>query len=210
MGPGAAEAEVPYFLDQQLGGAYGQGGRAYIEGPWGSESEFQGYQLSLTPAELYRVGIMATNRYTQETFQKDFADLEPAQQDELLNGLQQMSVELQDIPGAIFFRVLLTDTKNGFFSDPSLGGNRDKVGWRLIAYPGVAAEYTDQVFLDNQPYQVEPVSIADVRSNTASLGAHGHAIHRMARQEDIVKTSPVKVAEARTVIESMPDARIIV
>jgi gluconate 2-dehydrogenase gamma chain len=210
LGPGALEADVPYFLDQQLAGRYGQGGRAYISGPWGAESPFQGYQLSLTPAELYRVGIQATNRYSQETYQKDFADLEPIQQDELLQGLQEMSVDLEDVPGATFFTVLLSDTKNGFFSDPSLGGNRDKVGWRLIGYPGVAAVYTDHIFTDNEPYHVEPVSISDVRTNTAALGEHGHAVHRMARQEDIVKTSPVKVAAARVVTQSMPEARIIV
>jgi gluconate 2-dehydrogenase gamma chain len=210
LGPGALEADVPYFIDQQLAGRYGQGGRAYISGPWGAESQFQGYQLSLTPAELYRVGIMATNRYSQEKSQKDFADLEPAQQDELLKGLQEMSVDLGDVPGATFFTILLSDTKNGFFSDPSLGGNRDMVGWRLISFPGVAAVYTDQIFIDNEPYHVEPVSISSEQQKTAALGAHGHAVHRMARKEDIVKTSPVKVADARVVIESMPEARIIV
>jgi gluconate 2-dehydrogenase gamma chain len=119
-------------------------------------------------------------------------------------------VDLEDVPGATFFAILLADTKNGFFSDPSLGGNRDMVGWRLISFPGVAAVYTDQVFIDNEPYHVEPVSMASEQQKTAALGAHGHAVHRMAKKEDIVKTSPVKVAAARVVVESMPEARIIV
>ena len=192
LGPGALEADVPYFIDQQLGGAYGQGARAYMAGPWGEESEFQGYQLPLTPAELYRVGIAATDRYSQETYGKDFADLEPAEQDGVLKGLEDISVDLRDVPAATFFTTLLRDTKDGFFSDPGLGGNRDMAGWRLIGYPGVAAVYNDFIFQDNIPYTVEPVSIRTVREGAVEVDHHGHAVHRFAKVEDIVKTTPLE------------------
>src|SRR6516164_6604505 len=36
LGPGALEADVPYFLDQQLAGVYGAGARYYSEGPFGA------------------------------------------------------------------------------------------------------------------------------------------------------------------------------
>jgi gluconate 2-dehydrogenase gamma chain len=33
-----------------------------------------------------------------------------------------------------FFDLLRTHTVMGFFCDPSLGGNRDEVGWKLIGF----------------------------------------------------------------------------
>ena len=52
----------------------------------------------------------------------------------------------------------------GFFADPIYGGNRDKVGWRLVGFPGVPTvsykDLLDQIL--NKEYTAEPVSIADV------------------------------------------------
>src|SRR5919198_5214260 len=37
LGPGALEADVPYFIDQQLAGDYGGGARVYKQRPfWGT------------------------------------------------------------------------------------------------------------------------------------------------------------------------------
>ena len=88
LGPGALEADVPYFIDQQLAGDYGAGARFYNQGPFGATTPYQGYQLPLSPRDLYRVGMAATDRYCRETYGNDFAQLEPAQQDEVLQGLQ--------------------------------------------------------------------------------------------------------------------------
>jgi gluconate 2-dehydrogenase gamma chain len=87
LGPGAVEAGVPYFIDQQLSGAYGAGAHFYNQGPFGSVP-FQGYQLPLSPAQLYRVGIAATDQYCQQTYGQLFAALDGAKQEDVLRGLQ--------------------------------------------------------------------------------------------------------------------------
>jgi gluconate 2-dehydrogenase gamma chain len=191
LGPGALESDVAIFLDNQLAGAYGNGARTYMQGPWGESTPFQGYQLPIPPAGVYRVGIAATDRYCQETYDKVFADLEAETQDQVLAGLQGVAeaIELKDIPATSFFRLLARDTKDGFFSDPVYGGNRDKAGWKLVGYPGAPADFTDQMFLMNEPYVVEPVSIREVQEASVPLDQYGHATHRVAKAEDIPATS---------------------
>jgi len=44
-----------------LNGAWGAGQRLYRSGPWQAGTPSQGYQLSLTPAELFRTAIVAIN-----------------------------------------------------------------------------------------------------------------------------------------------------
>jgi gluconate 2-dehydrogenase gamma chain len=181
LGPGALEADVPYFIDQQLAGEYGAGARFYQQGPFGDTTGRQGYQLPLSPSQLYRVGIAATDRYCREVYGKRFAALDEGAQDEVLKGLQGVSsdVSLEEVPGATFFGHLITDTKDGFFADPAYGGNRDKVGWKLVGYPGVAASYGD-VIGRNEPYDVEPVGMHDVRQARVPTDQHGHPIHQRA------------------------------
>ena len=116
---GALEADVPYFIDQQLAGDYGAGARFYNQGPFGATTLYQGYQLPLTPRQLYRAGIAATNRYCEARYGKRFAQLDAATQDDVLRGLEGIAgdVDLKDVPGATFFTQLLTDTRDGFFAD---------------------------------------------------------------------------------------------
>ena len=201
LGPGALEAEVGYFLDNQLSGPYGTGAKAYLQGPWGELSRFQGYQLALTPQQLYRVGIAATDRYCRATYGKTFATLDGAQQDEVLRGLQGIAgdVDLKDVPGAVFFSYLLRDTKDGFFADPIYGGNQDMVSWKLVGYPGVAAVYSDFMFRHNEPYNVQPVSIHGMQHTHAPGDQRGHAIHRPANPQDIRQTAapPLGPGESR-------------
>jgi gluconate 2-dehydrogenase gamma chain len=181
LGPGALEADVPYFIDQQLMGDYGAGARFYTQGPFGATTPYQGYQLPLTPRQLYRAGIAATNRYCAEHYGKRFAQLTATQQDDVLRALEGIAgdTELTDVPGATFFTQLLTDTKDGFFADPAYGGNTDMLGWKLVGFPGVAARYTD-VLGRNEPYSVQPVDIRTLQEAGIPLDHHGHPIHRRA------------------------------
>jgi gluconate 2-dehydrogenase gamma chain len=191
LGPGALEADVPYFIDQQLAGVYGAGARFYSEGPFGAQTPFQGYQWPLSPAELYQVGIAATDQYCEQTYHKRFVDLDPGKQDEVLNGLQGIAgaVDLKDIPGTPFFTQLLSDTKDGFFADPVYGGNKDMVGWKLVGFPGVAADYAELITRHNQPYVVEPVDIRAIKQADIDLDHHGHPVHRRADASRIRPTA---------------------
>ena len=46
--------------------------------------------------------------------------------------LQQIAAEI-DLD---FFPLLVLHTRQGFLADPIYGGNRDRVGWDVIGFPG--------------------------------------------------------------------------
>jgi gluconate 2-dehydrogenase gamma chain len=177
LGPGGVEAGVPYFIDQQLAGAYGAGARTYLQGPFGDATPEQGYQLPLTPQQLYRTALADLDAHCASAHGATFAALSPADQDAVLRGLESGEVSLARVPGRVFFDALLADVKQGFFSDPMYGGNRDKVGWVLIGFPGVGANYAQLVEQHGRPYRVAPVSIADVQQGRVARDAHGHPVH---------------------------------
>ena len=49
VGPGAVEANVPFFLDRQLAGPFGRGDHYFLGGPWPKGTPEQGYQSRFTP-----------------------------------------------------------------------------------------------------------------------------------------------------------------
>ena len=151
--------------------------KQYRQGPWAEGTPQQGYQSPLTPQELYRVAIRETNLYCSAQYGKTFAELAPDQQDQVLRGLDEGTLALASVPARLFFFLLLANTQEGFFADPVYGRNRDKIGWKLVGFPGVAAVYTEQIEKHGVPYRVEPVSIADVQTNAARLDGHGHPRH---------------------------------
>ncbi len=179
LGPGAKEAGVTYFIDQQLFGGYGSMAKKYTQGPWPEGTPQQGYQSPLTPAAVYRAGIRDTNNHCQKAYGKTFDALSRAQQDEVLKGLDGGKIELEQVRAQFFFNMLLANTVEGFFADPVYGGNRDKAGWKLVGFPGVAAVYTTYIDKHNVPYRAQPVSIADIQQRTAQVDEHGHAKHVM-------------------------------
>jgi gluconate 2-dehydrogenase gamma chain len=184
LGPGAKEAGVAVFIDRQLEGDFGTMAREYHRGPWAEGTPQQGYQSPLTPREIYRAAIAETDRLCASRHGKRFSELEPAQQDLVLNGLEEGTLALEAAPARLFFGLLWQNTREGFFADPVYGGNRGKVGWKLVGFPGVAAAYTEQVEKHGVPYRVEPVSIADLRSGRVATDAHGHPRHDNKRGEE--------------------------
>jgi len=177
LGPGAKEAGVTYFIDQQLFGGYGSMAKKYAQGPWPEGTPQQGYQSPLTPSGVYRAGIRDTNKHCQKTYGKTFDALTRAQQDEVLKGLDGGKIELEQVRSQFFFNMVLNNTIEGFFADPVYGGNRDKAGWKLVGFPGVAAVYTTFIEKHGVPYKAQPVSIADITGRLAKVDEHGHPIH---------------------------------
>jgi gluconate 2-dehydrogenase gamma chain len=180
LGPGAREADATFFIDQQLAGSWGVHGRAYRMGPWQEGTPQQGFQSRLTPQEIYRAGIRETDRHCTQRYGKAFWSLTPEQQDEVLHHLEDGEIALESVSSKLFFGLLWKNTEEGFFADPMYGGNRDKVGWKLIGFPGVApSTYNQHIGKHNVPYRVEPVSILDVQSNKVKLDAQGYPKHVM-------------------------------
>ena len=205
LGSGALEADVSYYIDRLLTTEHGSGARFYNQGPFGATTPFQGYQSPLTPPEVYRIGIAATDKYCQRQYGKRFAQLDAAAQDGVLKGLQDVSLE--DVPGATFFGQLLADTKDGFFSDPAYGGNGDMIGWKLVGYPGVPANYATRIG-KNEPYDASPVDIRALQQARVPLDEHGHPIHRQAAAGEIPRTTapPAPPKPADVTSDSRPQA----
>lgn len=158
-GPGALGAGVPNFLDKQLGGAWGAGERLYRSGPWQPGTPSQGYQLPFTPAELFHTSLRAILR-DLDAQNSPFALMSAENQDVYLKSLESGARDLDGVPSAVFFDVLLKMTVEGFFSDPVYGGNRDMVAWRMIGFPGAYADYFETVDHHGVKFEREPMSLA--------------------------------------------------
>jgi gluconate 2-dehydrogenase gamma chain len=146
LGPGARAAGVAYFIDQQMVSPYGRAERWYMQGPWREGTKQQGYQLKLTPAQLYRHGIAAIDDYCRAHFgNKTFAQLDARQQDDLLHAIDDGKIQSEEAPLKEFFSMLLDNTHEGYLADPMYGGNRNFAGWKLIGFPGPRYNYVEEI-----------------------------------------------------------------
>lgn len=162
-GPGALEAGVPEFIDRQMNTPYASGANWYMQGPFHPDAKRElGYQMSLLPKEIYRLGIADTNDYAQAQQGKHFAELTAEQQDVLLHKMESGDAQFKQLPATLFFSSLLQNTREGFFSDPIHGGNQNMVGWKLIGFPGARADFMDWVERD-ESYPFPPVAIRGER-----------------------------------------------
>jgi gluconate 2-dehydrogenase gamma chain len=85
--------------------------------------------LSTFDADLrdsYRVGLAGVQQKRKEMFpsSSSIATLSNAEQIQLMHAIQATD----------FFGLLRTHTLYGFLGNPSYGGNRDRVGWKLIGF----------------------------------------------------------------------------
>lgn len=162
-GPGALEANVPEFIDRQMQTPYAVGAKMYLQGPFQTDlGPDMGYQLPLTPQEVYRLGIAEANAFARKTHNLPFNKATAEQQDALLVLMEAGKADFEKLPSQVFFAALLQSAREGFFSDPIHGGNRRLVGWRLIGFPGARADFMDWVER-NQKYPFPPVSISGER-----------------------------------------------
>jgi gluconate 2-dehydrogenase gamma chain len=160
LGPGAVEAGVPVFIDRQLAGPYGRGERWYMQGPWGPGTSTQGWQTRLTPAGMYRAAIKSIDAVVaREGKAVTFAKLAAADQDAFLKKLESGDAKLDGVDARDFFKQLLQNTLEGFWSDPIYGGNRDMVGWKLIGFPGARYDQSEFVGKHGEKYPLPPVGI---------------------------------------------------
>jgi gluconate 2-dehydrogenase gamma chain len=162
--PKGTDIGINIFIDRALAGSWGKGERLYMQGPWKPGVPSQGYQLPLTPAQLYRAGIEATNAHCRKTYGKPFDRLDEKQREEVLVALSSGKVTFDNgLPARVFWSTLYQTVMEGMFSDPIYGGNRNKAGWRLIGFPGAIAVHRENVekYRDKK-FPNDPVSIADM------------------------------------------------
>ena len=120
--------------------------------------------MPLTPAELYRAGIEATNAHCRKTYGKSFEKLDEKQREEVLVGLSSGKITFDGgLPVREFWPMVYQTVMQGMFADPIYGGNRNKVGWKLIGFPGAIAVHRENVEkYKDKPFPANPVGIADM------------------------------------------------
>jgi len=159
-GPGAITLGVPYFIDHQLAGAYGNSEREYMLGPFSEGTDYQGYQSPLKRHDVFSQGIQAMERESQENYDAPFVDLEGEQQDAILQKFEKDEVKLKHVSSAYFFEQLRTATLSGVYADPLYGGNANMDGWRMKEFPGSRMSYLQEI--ESEEFiEYEPSSLKD-------------------------------------------------
>ena len=129
--PGAVEAGAVFYIDRILAGPYP-------------------HLLS-----RYGRGLRALDKYARRQFGGAFEKLAPAKQDSALNDLEAGRIaDLRD--GEAFFDLLRTHVLEGVFGEPSYGGNRDMIGWKLVGFPGQQWGYPETYI--NKKVDIPPVT----------------------------------------------------
>jgi gluconate 2-dehydrogenase gamma chain len=109
--PGAKDANVPAYIDRIL----------------------QTPELKQMKTEFLQ-GLSALERRSRSMFKKGFTEATPEQQDELLTLFKDSGGGTGE---AHLYELLVVLTLEGFLGDPSYGGNKDRVGWRLVGFDTV-------------------------------------------------------------------------
>jgi gluconate 2-dehydrogenase gamma chain len=162
LSPSGTDCGLVTYIDRQLAGAWGNGARFYRSGPFLKGKPEHGYQLPLTPREFFAAGIRAANAWSRKIYGKDFDRLAPADRDAALKAMDAGKAEFPDFNAKPFFEALYQSAMEGFFADPIYGGNRNKVSWRMVGYPGLPASYGAKAeAYRGKKLNIEPQSIAD-------------------------------------------------
>jgi gluconate 2-dehydrogenase gamma chain len=129
--PGAIEAGAVFYIDRALAGPY-----SHLR-------------------SRYALGLRVLNQYAKRKFGQFFEKLSDEQQDSVLNDLESGKIaELRD--SEEFFALLRTHVLEGVFGEPSYGGNRDMIGWKLVGFPGQQWGYPETYI--NKVVDLPPVT----------------------------------------------------
>ncbi len=138
--PNGVDCGLATFIDRQLAGDFGRGARRYLRGPWQQGKPQHGYQLPLTPEQYFKAGVEAANSESRKRHGKSFDRLRPDEAEAFLAELASGKVGDPRMPLGTWFSDLLYPLfTQACFADPIYGGNRDKVFWKMIGYPGLPA-----------------------------------------------------------------------
>jgi gluconate 2-dehydrogenase gamma chain len=146
--PGAHDANVINYIDLALAGAYAD------------------------QQDFYRRGLAQLDAYCRKTYNQPFVRLSAAQQDEVIDALEQGKASEFEFPTAqAFFNILRTHTMEGMFADPVYGGNKDFAGWKLVGFPGTQLYYTPADLASKQAFTRAPVTGLQAQAKANSKGA---------------------------------------
>ena len=163
--PNGVDCGLAAYFDRQLAGGFGQGERLYTAGPWPSGKPQHGYQSPLLPDAAFKLGISRVNEICKTRFSRSFDGLSASDVEIVLQEVSTGRAE----PHAAWLKDWFDDLvyplfTEACFADPLYGGNRGKVFWAAIGYPGLPATHArDIVDYRGQPYPdaTNPKSIVD-------------------------------------------------
>jgi gluconate 2-dehydrogenase gamma chain len=155
--PGAREAGTIEFLDRYLSGLdfiYANPDGSGFEQLEGKRAEAWKQRIEIIRGK-YVAGFKELDSRSQSQFSAEFVRVTTEQQDQILTGLARRAAKgetaqtvsgvapvepaLQQTSAEIdldFFPLLALHTRQGFYSDPIYGGNKNRVGWKLIGFEG--------------------------------------------------------------------------
>ena len=163
--PNGVDSGLAIYIDRQLAGGFGQGAGYYMRGPWKHGKPELGYQLPLRPVEFFKAGASAVAAQCSKQYGKGFDQLSAADADAFLDAIATGKVTDPRVPLGSWFNDLVYPLFiQACFADPIYGGNRNKVFWKVVGYPGLPATHArDMVEFRGKPYPgaKDPKSIAD-------------------------------------------------
>lgn len=155
--PGAREAGAVDFVDRYLSGIafiYAKPDGGGFETLTGRQAEAWNHRIEIL-RKRYADGVVALDDISKQTFGAEFCALSESRQDEALRALERGGGQSASAGGAPgegpalqqtfteteleFLPLLVMHTRQGFYADPIYGGNRGRVGWDVIGFPGPAS-----------------------------------------------------------------------
>lgn len=162
LGAGAIELGVPYFIDNQLAGAYGYNAREYMSGPFENGTPTQGYQTPLIRRDIFLEGVKSIENEAKKNHKKSFVELDAQNQDLILKNFEADKVSMKGVTSSYFFSLLREMTLAGVYADPIYSGNDKMQGWKMKEYPGAQMSYL--AFIQDEKFQkISPMSLADMQ-----------------------------------------------
>ena len=124
--PNGVDCGIANYFDRQLAGAFGQGAKRYMQGPFRIAKPELGYQLPLTPAQFFRAGIQAPNGLQQALRQVVRSTL-GAEADTFLQQLANRQMDDEHVALSRWFNELVYPLfAQACFADPMYGGNYEQ------------------------------------------------------------------------------------
>lgn len=152
--PGAREARVVVFIDRYLSGI----DYVYAAADGSGFLQLAGAEANAARArnntmkQLYRAGLAELDRVARRHGAPDFVLTDDDTQDAILvevSGnpkpghvrLDEHEVFYSRLQGNTdqgkpFFETLCFHVRQGFYADPVYGGNKNRIGWKVIGFPG--------------------------------------------------------------------------
>jgi gluconate 2-dehydrogenase gamma chain len=163
--PNGVDCGLAEYIDRQLAGGFGHGERLYRQPPWRLGKPQLGYQLPLTPAQFFSTGVATTQSASVKNLSKRFEELASVEADAFLIDVAAGKFDDERLSVAHWFNDLVYPLfTQACFADPLYGGNRDKVFWKLIGYPGLPAFNSQNIVTYRGkpfPAAAQPKSILD-------------------------------------------------